>query len=511
MPSAPGHIRAYDVKTGKKMWVFHTIPHPGEEGYETWENPKAYTFFGGVNCWSGMTLDEEKGILFVPLGSAASDFYGGKRRGSNLYANCLVALDAKSGKKIWHQQIVHHDLWDKDLPTPPILIKVKRNGKDIEAVAQCTKNGQVFVFDRTNGHPLYEVVETKVDTISELDGEKVWPTQPIPIKPAPFCRQNLTIDDINPYVSSEEKKSLTKEMASYRFGNMFIPPGNNPSLVFPGYDGGGEWGGPAFDIKTGVMYVNSNEMAWIMKMIPNEKEKSKDETWAQAGQRLVSRHCFSCHGIDLKGSGNNPSLVDINKKYNKETMLTMINSGRRMMPSFKRLHDEEKNAIASFVLNIKEDMNKKFAYKYPDVSENHMPFKLEEYKKFLTKEGYPAISPPWGTLNAIDLNTGEYKWKIALGEYAKLKEKGIPATGTENYGGPVVTAGGLLFIAATSDNMFRAFDKESGKLLWQYKLPASGFATPSVYSIRGKQYVVIACGGGKLNTKSGDAYVAFCL
>jgi quinoprotein glucose dehydrogenase len=510
-PSAPGHIRAYHVLTGQQVWIFHTIPHPGEPGYETWEDPNAWKYVGGANTWSGFSLDEERGILFAPTGSATSDFYGGTRRGANLYANCLLALNAETGERLWHFQFMHHDLWDKDLPTPPVLATLQSNGKKVDAVVQTTKNGMVFAFERSTGRPLFDIEEIAVDTASELEGEKVWPTQPVTRKPAPFVRQTLTTDDINPYLDSAVRAQLREQMSGYRYGNPFIPPGKKPSLVFPGYDGGGEWGGPSLDPETGVLYVNANEMAWIMKMVDNETKAPTNETWLQAGIRLYQQHCKSCHSADLAGTGNNPSLKGLEKRYNKNDFLALVEGGRRMMPAFQYLKQEEREALASYLLKLPGEQKKPFQVTVAIDSVSYLPYKLEGYTKFLSPDGYPAISPPWGTLNAIDMNTGELLWKQVLGEYEELKARGVPPTGTENYGGPVVTAGGLVFIAATRDGMFRAFDKRTGKILWEYKLPAAGFATPAVYEQKGKQYIVIACGGGKLNTLSGDAYVAFAL
>lgn len=511
-PSAPGHIRAYDVRTGKQQWIFHTIPYPGEFGYETWEDSTNYKNIGGANVWSGFSLDEKRGILFAPTGSAAYDFYGGKRKGSNLFANCLIAIDANSGKRIWHFQFVHHDLWDKDLPTPPALITITKEGKQIDAVAQPTKSGMIFIFERETGKPIYDVDEIPVDTVSDLTGEKVWPTQPIVTKPAPFVRQTITANDLNPYLPDSSFTKIKKTIEGSRYGNMFAPPGKKPLIVLPGYDGGAEWGGPAFDPQTGILYVNANEMAWVMEMVENKRTKPGKENYLQAGQRIYNQYCMTCHGADRKGTGNNPSLLNIEMKYSQENFFALVNSGRRMMPSFKQFNEEEKQAIASFVLEQKKNHQKEFIpVAHPIDSINSMPYTMTGYNKFLSPEGYPAISPPWGTLNAINLSTGELVWKIPLGEYEALKVKGIPATGTENYGGPVVTAGGIVFIAAARDGKLRAFNKFSGKLLWEYNLPAPGFATPSVYELNGKQYIVIACGGGKLGTKSSDQYVAFAL
>ena len=511
-PAAPGHIRAFDVKTGKMRWIFHTIPQPGEYGFDTWEDSTAWKYMGGANVWSGFSLDEKKGLLFASTGSASYDFYGGNRKGTNLFANCVLALDALTGKRVWHQQLVHHDLWDKDLPTPPALVEITRNGKRVEAVAQPTKNGLLYVFERENGKPVFEIKEIPVDTMSDLTGEKVWPTQPVPVRPVAFSRQTLTEDEINPFVPDSSKRKIKAQMKGFRYGNMFIPPGKTPSLVFPGYDGGAEWGGPAFDPETGILYVNANEMAWIMQMEDNKDEKGKVENYLSAGQRLYRQNCESCHGADRKGTGNNPSLIGIQAKYKINEFTALIKNGRRMMPAFGQLGDDQIKAITAFVLDLKEEHEKKFIeIQSKNKPEQTMPYKIMGYTKFLTPEGFPAISPPWGTLNAIDLNKGELLWKQPLGEFEELRNKGVPATGTENYGGPVVTAGGIVFIAAARDGKIRAFHKRTGKLLWEYALPAPGFATPAIYTLNGKQFLVIACGGGKLNTKTSDVYIAFAL
>jgi quinoprotein glucose dehydrogenase len=510
--AAPGHIRAYDVHTGKIRWVFHTIPRPGEFGYDTWEDKNAWKHIGSANCWTGFSLDDPRGLLYVPTGSAAYDFYGGKRKGAGLFANCLLALDAATGKLKWHYQVIHHDMWDKDLPAAPSLVTIHKDGKAIDAVAQPTKHGFIFVLDRVTGKPIFPIDETPVSTVSELKGEKPWPTQPIPRLPQPFARQTLTEKDINPYLSDSSKKEVLNRLKTYRYGSMFLPPGHTPSVIFPGFDGGAEWGGPAYDPATGIFYINANEMPWILTMIDANFETGKNENYGQAGERLFANNCMGCHGKDRKGTGNYPSLINIGGKYNSDQIAALINTGRRMMPSFKQLSGSEKNAIISFITDNKNAEKK--AFKHENVKQDtflNLPYQMTGYNRFLSKEGYPAIAPPWGTLTAINLNTGKIVWKVPLGEDAALMKKGYPITGSENYGGPVVTAGGLVFIAATKDGKMRAFNKLTGKLLWQAQLPAAGFATPSVYEEGGKQYLVVACGGGKLGTKTGDAYVAFAL
>ncbi|MGI8950783.1 MAG: PQQ-binding-like beta-propeller repeat protein [Chitinophagaceae bacterium] len=510
MDAAPGDVRAYDVRTGKIVWQFHTIPHPGEPGYETWEDPNAWKMTGGANNWMGMTIDEKRGIAYIPLGSASMDFYGGKRRGSNLYADCMLALDAATGKQVWHFQYLHHDTWDYDPSSAPVLLTVNHDGKKIDAVAQTTKTGFIFLFNRENGQPLFPIVETPMDTVSELKGEKIWPTQPIPQKPAPYVRQTLTDADINPYLSKKEYAEMKHKLdtCNHGMGKIFTPQSKEGTIIFPGFDGGAEWGGPAVDPETGILYTNDNQMAWILQMFdvdPTEHE----ENFGQAGLRLYKQNCMGCHGPDRKGSGNYPSIVDVGKKYDPRSFIEFINSGRRMMPAFQHLSQMDKDAIASYVLNIQKQQQQKYQSKLSAIDSFRMlPYEISGYNKFLTKSGLPGLAPPWGVLNAIDLNTGEYVWKENFGED---EMPGIKNTGCENYGGPVVTKSGLLFIGATKDGKFRAFNKRTGKLLWETTLPNAGFATPATYEVNGKQYIVIACGGGKLGTKSGDSYVAFAL
>jgi quinoprotein glucose dehydrogenase len=510
--AAPGHIRAYDVRTGKLRWIFHTIPHPGEFGYNSWPDTAAYRHIGSANSWSGFSMDEKRGLLFAPTGSAAYDFYGGKRLGKDLFANCVLALDAATGKLKWHYQVIHHDIWDKDLPTAPVGVTIKKDGRDVDAVAQPTKHGFIFVLDRETGKPLFPVKETPVQTKSDLAGEQPWPTQPIPESPVPFARQTLTDKDINPYLPDSSKIEVLNRLKTYRYGNMFLPPGKQPSVIFPGFDGGAEWGGPAYDPSTGIMYINANEMAWVMSITDTKTAVPKVETFAQAGQRLFMNNCMSCHGADRKGTGNYPSLINIQAKYKDNQIDTLLQTGRRMMPSFKQFTMQERQAIISFITSDQKAGAAKFAVtKQAHDPYLDIPYEMAGYNKFLSKEGYPAISPPWGTLNAVDLNTGKMVWRIPLGNLDKLNPNDATPTGTENYGGPAVTAGGVVFIAASQDGKMRAFNKRTGKPLWEYKLPAPGFATPAVYEIGGKEYLVIACGGGKLGTKSGDSYVAFAL
>ncbi|HUZ62045.1 MAG TPA: PQQ-binding-like beta-propeller repeat protein [Hanamia sp.] len=509
--AAPGHIRAYDVRTGKLKWIFHTIPYPNEVGYNTWEDTAAYRHIGGANAWSGLSLDEKNGIVFAPTGSASFDFYGGKRRGDDLFANTLLALDASTGKRIWHFQSIHHDLWDHDLSSPPALVTIHKDGKKIEAVAITTKTGFVFVLDRKTGNPVYPIVEKPVPHISELVGEYLSPTQPYESIPKPFVRQLITENDLNTLLPDSSYADVKKRFQGYKHSNMFEPLSKEGTIVAPGLDGGAEWGGPSYDPTTGILYVNANEMVNLMQIVDLKTKATSHETFLTAGVRLYQTNCMGCHGPKRQGSGNYPSLIGVNKKYNEQQFVQLISTGRRMMPAFKQLNDEEKKVIASFIL----DNHSRQSYPFIDSAKPvdpylQMPYAITGYNLFLSKEGLPAISPPYGTLTAINLNTGKYVWRDTLGDYPYFAAKGLH-TGSENYGSSAVTKGGLLFIAATRDGHLRAFNKRTGQLLWEYKLPAAAFATPSVYEVNGREYIVIACGGGKLGTTSGDSYIAFAL
>jgi len=512
--AAPGHIRAYDALTGKLRWIFHTIPHPGEKGFDTWPDTSAWRRLGAANNWSGMALDEERGIVYVPTGSVGGDFYGANRKGPDLYANCLLALDAETGKYIWHYQVVHHDLWDRDLPANPNLVTIQHNGKTIDAVAQITKHGFIFMFDRTNGEPVFPIVEKPVPTANALPGEHPWPTQPIPSLPQPFARQHLGPEDITD-LSPDVHKTMMEQYNKVKYNAMFSPPSKDGVWIFPGFDGGGEWGGAAVDPETKIMYISNSELPWAQVMIDVPKN-NYGNSLAGRGHVIYNNYCISCHGPELKGNGTAyPSLQNINKKYNELQVGQIVTNGRNMMPAFKQLRADEKKALLAFVLKLPGKPSDPLISKEPvtvDKSQkNKVPYTMNGYNRFLDKNGYPGIKPPWGTLDAVNLTTGKLLWKVPLGEYPELTKRGIPVTGTELYGGPLVTKGGLVFVAATKDQKIRAFDKHTGKQVWEASLPAAGYATPAAYSVAGKQYIVIACGGGKIGSKSGDSYVCFAL
>jgi quinoprotein glucose dehydrogenase len=507
-PSPPGDIRAFDVHTGTVRWTFHTIPHPGEVGYETW--PKdAWKTAGAANNWGGMSVDGKRGIVYVPTGSAVFDFYGKFRAGNDLFANTLLALDAETGKRIWHFQAVHHDLWDRDFSAPPALVTLKRDGKTIDAIAQTSKTGYLYVFDRTNGKPLFPIVE-KPFPASTVPGEVASPTQPIPTLPEPYTRQGMTEAMLTTRTPEAHAWAETqwKTMAG---GGQFQPPSVDKLTVDqPGFAGGAEWGGPAVDPTTGILYVNAEDTPWLVGLTIPPPAGSE-------GEKLYQSQCSGCHGINRAGSPPSiPSLRGIEGKLTDQQITETIRGGKGRMPAFTSFDDKQVAEIVRYLTKMPQQTE--FAEKHKpgettQPGEDLMPYKTIGFRRFTDPDGYPAIVPPWGTLSAIDLNTGKYLWKIPFGEYPELVAKGMPHTGSDNYGGPIVTAGGLLFIGATVfDEKFHAYDSRTGDLLWETTLPFAGLATPSTYTINGKQYVVIAAGGGQSSRKrSGGMYVAFAL
>ncbi len=507
-PSAPGHIRAFNIITGELEWTFHTIPSPGELFANTW-NQTRLSEIGGANCWSGFSLDAKRGMLFCGTGSASYDHWGGNREGTNLYANCVLALEASTGTYIWHYQVVHHDIWDYDIACQPNLVQVYDNGKLIDAIAQPTKMGHLFVLDRETGEPIFPVSEEPVP-ISEIPGEFSWPTQPFPVEGLRYGTQQFQRADITD-ISDDATQVVTEKTKNFVFGNIFLPPGKNPTITIPQFNGGTDWGGAAFDPIDRTLIVNcSNEAEWI-NMIPSKPTSSISKY--DLGQQLYRSLCKTCH--------DNRTLNELVPSFGQQrtalltqsadTFQTLLKQGKGLMPPFAHITKDEAHAIFAFIQGNGQDEVLETAQLDLSFS-NTIPWIATGHNELKDHEGFPANKPPWGTLTAIDLDLGQMKWQIPLGTYPELEQRGLPPTGTFNMGGPIITGGGLVFIASTMDERFRAFDIESGEELWVFQMDAGGYATPATYQIDGKQYVVIAAGGGgKPGTRSGNKYYCFAL
>ena len=501
LPATAGDIRAYDVRSGQLRWTFHTIPHPGEFGSDTWP-PDAWKSSGAANNWAGMTVDVERGLVYVPTGSAAFDFYGPDRHGDDLFADTLLCLDAATGQRKWHFQGVRHDVWDLDFPSPPLLVTCRYKGQLVDAVAQAGKTGYLYVLNRETGESLFPLSEEPVPA-SAVDGELLAKTQRIPLKPAPFVRQSFT-EDLVTRRTEAAHQAVLEQLRSLDHGPLFQPPSLRGTVYFPGLAGGAEWGGGAYDPGTHIYYVNANELGWIVHLVPPNMVHRTAKASA-----IYRARCGSCHGPERKGAPPEyPALDHLEGRVTADQISNILHKGTGRMPSFASLGEPAIGALQDWLLHNGDREVTLPTHRKPSPG---LRYTVEAYKKFLDPDGYPANAPPWGTLSAINLDTGGYVWKIPLGEYPELVAQGMKNTGSENHGGGVVTGGGIFFIGATHyDGKFRAFDKKTGELLWETVLPFAANATPAVYEANGKQYVVVAAGGGR-ERPSGAAYLAFAL
>jgi len=503
--SATSHVAAYDVKTGERIWKFNTIPHEGEYGHETYGDPDYWKGGAGVNVWGGISVDEENDMIFFGTGQPKGDFYRPFNSGEHLFGNSVVALEATTGKRKWHYQVIHHDLWDMDIPCAPVLAEVTVKGEKVPAAIQITKTGDTFIFNRLTGELLSDVQEVPVKQ-SVLPGENSYPTQPKVSWPEAFSRQEVTAEQAT-QLSSEAHKSAIDRINSADLGRYDAP--SEKGIIYYGLHGGGEWGGPSYHPEKNWLFINTNQIAWHIVMVNNNKNKNENGQQVHPGRMVYMQNsCVACHGANLKGNDTQPGLDKLMESYaSPQAIAEVITKGRGAMPAFSQLNDSEIRALTDFLYGLEPG-------DYPELNlaDEKPSFSVKGYDRLLDENGYPATTPPWGALVALDLDSGKIQWKVPLGTYPELLERGLPPTGSENFGGSLVTKGGLLFIGATRDEKFRAFDIDTGEIVWEYQLPFGGYATPSTFEIDGKQYIsILATGGGKLGTKEGDAMVTFAL
>lgn len=501
VPAYARDIHAYDALSGEHRWTFHTIPHDGEFARDTWDEPEE-----GANCWGGMALDEDRGIAYIATGSPKPNFAGNTHRGQNLFANCVIALDARTGNRLWHFQEIRHDIWDWDIPAPPNLVSVTRHGRRVDAVAQVTKLGNTLLLDRLTGQPLFPFRMRRAP-VSPLPGERTWPYQPDLELPQPFARQAFSLADLTAR-SPEARNHVLHTIANARYGRFETFEENRPTVLY-NIHGGAEWTGAAVDPHRGLLYVSANNIPWIITVFRPDPDTRAPDTPPSRGETLYQTHCAHCHGPTRLGSGTYPPLHGLAQRTNDDAVRQLLQTGRRLMPPAPSMKEEDTQALLDFL--FLRDRPQTLPPPSPSPGQRTR-YTHNGYPKLLDHEGYPGVIPPWGTLNCINLNTGRIQWQVPLGHYPELAEWGETGTGAENFGGPSLTAGGLVFCAGTPDQLIRAFDAETGKVLWQHPLPAGGYAPPTIYMHQRKQYILIAAtGGGKLGTPTGDAYIAFAL
>lgn len=500
VPGFEKDVWGFDVVSGKHLWTFHTVPQPGEFGYNTWDKTEPY----GANCWGGMAMDEVRGIAYLTTGGPKPNFIGVGHLGDNLFANCLIALDARTGKRLWHFQEIRHDLWDLDIPAPPNIGTITRDGKRVDVVAAVTKIGNTLLLDRVTGKPIFPFRLRRAPT-SDLRGEVTAPYQPDVELPEPFSKQEFTAADLTDRTEEAAEFALTQFKSAT--SGWFRPGSEGRANAFFNIDGGAEWTGACIDPDTGRLYVSANHIAWLITTFRNDDPPDDPRMPKTRGQLMFEANCAQCHGTNRLGIGTAPALRGLRHRTTDAAVRDQIRTGKFAMPAIpeSQLSEDDLQALLDYLMLRDRPLP---ANKPPAERPN---YNVTGYPRFFDQEGYPANKPPWGTLNCIDLNTGKLIWKVPLGEHPELTAQGVPKTGTENYGGAIVTAGGLIFCAGTRDRKIRAFDKDTGAELWSATLPWVGNAPPATYQIDGRQYLVIAATGSKLESQRGDAYVTFAL
>ena len=499
-----GDVFGYDVRTGAQRWRFRSVAQGADFGAETWDDPQA-----GANGWSGVSLDEGRGMVFVALGAPRPDMVGVDRHGDNLFANCIVALDAATGERRWHFQDVRHDIWDLDVCVPPNLVTIEKDGRKIDVVTSASKAGHLLLLDRVSGKPIFPL-RLRRAPVSKLPGERTASYQPDPVLPEPVSRMAFDpaeITDRTPEARAFVEAVVAK--STYGFFEPFSPGVPN---LFIGSRGGAEWSGAAVDVPTGRLYVTSNRWVSRITVLPNDDKERDPAHPPSAGERHYQQHCASCHGPTRAGVGMVPSLLGLKHRLNDAQVLDLVTNGRAAMPPNIVLNDGEKAELLDYLFRRNQPPTRAGGGGPGAAAEPKYLF--NGFQFLVDHEGYPGIKPPWGLLNCYDLATGRILWRVPLGELEELTRQGVPLTGSQNLGGASVTAGGLVFVAGTQDERLRAFDADTGQELWSAKLPFAGTAAPAIYEVDGRQFVVItASGGGRVGGASGpgDAYVAFAL
>jgi quinoprotein glucose dehydrogenase len=497
-----GDIYGYDMRNGAMLWRFHTVPTGNEFGADTWSGPQR----GAASCWGGLSMDEERGIVYPAVGAGHPDFVGAGRNGDNLFGDTVLALDALTGRRLWYFQSIRHDIWDLDLAAPPNLVTITRNGRKVDALTSISKTGILLLLDRTTGKPIFPFRMRRAPA-STLPGDRSALYQPDPELPEQFVRVDFRPEDVT-NLSPEAHDFVMKKLNNATYG-WFLPFAEGKPNVYNSTRGGGEWSGAAVDVPSGRLYVTSNSLPAMITVIPRSEGERDPKYPPSHGELIYQNDCAVCHGPTRGGLGMAPPLIGLKSGFADAEVKSILTNGRNLMPPARAMSDTETNDLLDYLFRRNQPPS---APVNPADKTVSTQYTFTGYKYLTDQNGYPGVKPPWGLLTSYNLNTGKILWQVPLGEYSELTKKGIPITGTPNLGGASVTAGGLVFVAGTPDRMLRAFDADNGKELWKAELPWAGYAAPAIYEAGGREFIVIAAnGGGKIGGPAGDAYVAFAL